>query len=80
MTMPLVVVTFKHVLDENAALSDLLVNDELLIIGSHEKDHGYRKVLKGIRLWSVLKMRVVDVWIKLQCPSSLLSAGLVRIM
>lgn len=58
MTMPLVGVTFKHILDEDAALSDLLVNDELLIIGSYEKDHGYREMLKGIRLWSVLKMRV----------------------
>ena len=31
--------TLKHVLDEDAALSDLLVDDELFIIGGDEKDH-----------------------------------------
>ena len=30
---------FKHVFDEDAALSDLLVDDELLIIGGDEEDH-----------------------------------------
>jgi len=30
---------FKHVLDEDAALGDFLVNDELLIIGGDEEDH-----------------------------------------
>ena len=31
--------TLQHVLDEDAALSDLLVDDELLVIGSYEKNH-----------------------------------------
>ena len=34
------VLAFEHVLDEDAALSDFLVNDELLIIGGDEEDHG----------------------------------------
>ena len=32
--------TLEHVLDEDAALSDLLVDDELLVIGSDKKNHG----------------------------------------
>ena len=32
--------TLKHVLDEDAALGDLLVDDELLVIGSDEENHG----------------------------------------
>ena len=35
-----VIRTLKHVLDEYRALSDLLVDDKLLIIGSDEKNHG----------------------------------------
>ena len=31
--------TFEHVLDEDAALGDFLVDDELLIIGGDEEDH-----------------------------------------
>ena len=31
--------TFEHVLDEDAALSDVLVDDKLLVIGSYEKNH-----------------------------------------
>ena len=31
--------TLEHVLDEDAALSNLLVNDELLVIGSNKEDH-----------------------------------------
>ena len=31
--------TLEHVLDEDAALSDLLVDDELLVIGSDKKNH-----------------------------------------
>ena len=31
--------TLEHVLDEDAALSDLLVDDELFIIGGDEKNH-----------------------------------------
>ena len=31
--------TLKHVLDQYRALGDLLVNDELLIIGSDEENH-----------------------------------------
>ena len=31
--------TFKHVLDEDATLSDVLVDDELLVIGSYEENH-----------------------------------------
>ena len=31
--------TLQHVLDEDAALSDLLLNDELFVIGSDEKNH-----------------------------------------
>ena len=31
--------TFKHVLDEDATLSDVLVDDELLVIGSYEEKH-----------------------------------------
>lgn len=31
--------TLEHVLDEDAALSDLLLNDELFVIGSDEKNH-----------------------------------------
>ena len=30
---------FEHVLDEDAALGDFLVDDELLIIGGDEEDH-----------------------------------------
>ena len=33
--------TLEHVLDEDAALSDLLVNNELFVVGCHEKNHGY---------------------------------------
>ena len=32
--------TLEHVLDEDAALSDLLVNNELLIVGCDEENHG----------------------------------------
>lgn len=31
--------TFKHVLDEDAALGDLLVDDKLLIVRGNEKNH-----------------------------------------
>ena len=46
--------TFEHVLDENAALGDLFVDDELLVIGSDEENHccwleadGILELLKG---------------------------------
>lgn len=32
--------TFKHVLDEDAALGNLLLDDELLVIRSDEENHG----------------------------------------
>ena len=35
-----VIRTLEHVLNEHRALSDLLVDDKLLIIGSDEKNHG----------------------------------------
>ena len=31
--------TLQHVLDEDAALSDLLVDDKLLVVGCHEENH-----------------------------------------
>ena len=31
--------TLEHVLDEDAALSDLLVDDELLVVGGDEENH-----------------------------------------
>ena len=31
--------TLEHVLNEDAALSDLLVDDKLLVIGGDEKNH-----------------------------------------
>ena len=31
--------TLEHVLDENTALSDLLIDDELLIVGCDEENH-----------------------------------------
>ena len=33
--------TLEHVLDENAALGDLLVNDKLLVVGCYEEHHDY---------------------------------------
>ena len=41
--------TFKHVLDEDATLSDVLVDDELLVIGSYEENHFQSIVV--LRLW-----------------------------
>ena len=41
--------TFKHVLDEHAALGDLLVDDELLIVGGDEKNHGSDEKSKGFK-------------------------------
>lgn len=32
--------TFQHVLDQDTTLRDLLVDDELLVIGSDEENHG----------------------------------------
>ena len=37
--------TLEHVLDEDAALSDLLVDDELLVIGSDEENHDLSELL-----------------------------------
>ena len=34
--------TLEHVLDENRALGDFLVDGELLVVGSDEEDHGGR--------------------------------------
>ena len=34
--------TLKHVLDQDGALSDLLVDDELLVVGGDEEDHDWR--------------------------------------
>ena len=44
--------TFEHVLDEDAALSNLLVDDELFIVRCHEENHGAtvigrRRMLEG---------------------------------
>ena len=35
-----IVLTFEHVLDEDAALSNLLVDDELFVVRCHEENHG----------------------------------------
>jgi len=39
------VLAFEHVFDEDAALSNFLVDDELLVIGGDEEDHCYSKWL-----------------------------------
>jgi hypothetical protein len=34
--------TLKHVFDQDGALCDLFIDDELLVVRSDEKDHGNR--------------------------------------
>ena len=43
--------TFEHILDEDAALSDFLVDDELLIIGGDEENHGVCGGKRERRRW-----------------------------
>ena len=42
---------FEHVLDEDAALGDFLVDDELFIIGGDEEDHCYFEWLERRWRW-----------------------------
>ena len=48
---------FEHVLDEDAALSNFLVDDELFIIGGDEEDH-FR--LKWLRRKEIEKRRMPE--------------------
>ena len=46
--------TLEHVLDEDAALGDLLIDDELLVIRGNEEDHCGQKRVDG---WVVVVVR-----------------------
>lgn len=37
---PRSVLTLEHILDENTALSNVLINRELLVVGRDEENHG----------------------------------------